>query len=77
MDVQEIAALAIVILAAASLGLRLWHQARGKGGSCGGCGECGRPSSAPKATPLITLAPGSRPARPRSSVTTDRSDKDK
>ena len=60
MDFQQIAALVIVAVAAGSLALRLWWQVRGsKGGSCGGCGECGRPSTAPKATPLITLSTGS------------------
>jgi attachment p12 family protein len=63
MDLQEIAALAIVAVAAGWLLVRLWRQARGKsaGGSCPGCNECGRPSSAPKATPLVTLQ--TRPPR--------------
>lgn len=63
MDLQEIAALAIVAVAAGWLLLRLWRQNSGKnaGGSCPGCNECGRPSTAPKATPLVTLQ--TRPPR--------------
>lgn len=72
-DVQQIFALALVALAAASVGLRLWRQARGKaagGGSCPGCGECGRPRAtgarpAPKATPLVTLGGAGAPPRLR------------
>jgi hypothetical protein len=65
MDFQQVTALGIVAVAAGSLALRLWRQARGgKGGSCGGCGECGRPSAAPKATPLITLRTGSPDRKP-------------
>ncbi len=63
MDLQEIAALALVALAAGWLLVRLWRQITGKktGAGCPGCNECGRPvlgadgRPAPKATPLVTL----------------------
>ena len=75
MDFQQIAALAIVMVAAFFLARRLWREAQGKGdGECRGCGgACGKPAhsakngivrTAPQATPLITLggSSGSRPA---------------
>jgi hypothetical protein len=63
MDVQQVAALAIVALAAMSLARRYWPSAKKPDeGGCPGCGDCGRPpaTDVPKATPLITLGPSPR-----------------
>jgi hypothetical protein len=73
MDVQQVAALGIVGVAAGSLGWRLWRQVRAAkdGDVCGGCGVCGKPTArpsgvrtAPTATPLVPLATGPQ-RRPR------------
>lgn len=62
MDMQQLAALVIVAAAAGSLLLRLWRQLRGaRDENCPGCGGCGQTSTAPQATPLITLSTGPRP----------------
>jgi hypothetical protein len=76
-EVQQMAALGIVALAAGSTLWRAWRSARGNGNKsgagCPGCGQCGRPRKAasparpgPQATPLVTLSVGRpRPQTPR------------